>query len=101
MSWGLVHGQNHQGTEKEQNQGGRNDMGRPVGYIWCTLNKAFGLKLLIFLFKGVGGPERTDFHLMEKPGPKGFDPGKNQMQEPDVGSEGTQRPRQVEFLFWR
>lgn len=76
-------------------------MGRPGGYFWWTLNKAFGLKLLIFLFKGVGGPERTDFHLMEKPGPKGFDPGKNQMQEPDVGSEGTQRPRQVEFLFWR
>ena len=42
-----------------------------------ALNKTFGLKLLIFLFKRVGGPERTDFHLMEKPGPKGFDPGKN------------------------
>ena len=67
-------------------------MGRPGKLLLVhRLNKAFGLKLLIFLFKGVGGPERTDFHLMEKPGPKGFDPGKNQMQEPDVGSEGTQR----------
>lgn len=50
VSWGLVHGQNHQG-QKKKNQGGRNDIGRPGKLLLVhRLNKAFGLKLLIFLF---------------------------------------------------
>lgn len=43
------------GQKEKKNQGGRNDMGRPGKLLLVhRLNKAFGLKLLIFLFKGVG-----------------------------------------------
>lgn len=79
-------------------------MGEQRGESWRLLlahrlNKTFGLKPLIFLFKGVEGPGRTDFYLIKKPGLPGPDSGEDQMQEPDVRYKGNQRPLQLMIFY--
>lgn len=79
-------------------------MGEQRGESWRLLlahrlNKAFGLKPLNFLFKGVEGPGRTDFYLIKMPGLPGPDSGEDQMQEPDVRYKGNQRPLQLMIFY--